>query len=87
MGGAAGRAGSRAVAYAPTNDSESGSGVGGQMGKFVTLTAMTAYKGKSVEELRWEDYQAGDKGKGGRVRRGLNFGYMSSYYWLLITDS
>lgn len=50
------------MAYAATNDTESGSGVGGQMGKFVTLTAMAAYKGKSVEELRWEDYQAGDKG-------------------------
>nr|GEX65385.1 hypothetical protein [Tanacetum cinerariifolium] len=31
-------------------------------GKLESISAMPAYKEKSHEELRWEDYQAGDKG-------------------------
>eukprot|EP00249_Psilotum_nudum_P023544 c28918_g1_i2 orf=482-3577(-) len=54
------RGGSRAVPYAVTNDADAG--VSGQIGKLMTISAMPAYKNKSPEELRWEDYQAGDKG-------------------------
>ncbi|BBN00670.1 nuclear pore complex protein Nup98-Nup96 [Marchantia polymorpha subsp. ruderalis] len=54
------RVGSRVAAYAVTNDPDVG--VGGQTGKFMSISAMAAYSSKSPEELRWEDYQAGDKG-------------------------
>lgn len=54
------RAGSRATAYTVTNDVEAG--VSGQAGKLMCISAMPAFKNKSPEELRWEDYQAGDKG-------------------------
>ena len=42
-----------------------GSGYGGQTGKYVTITAMPAYRQKSVEELRYEDYKQGVKGNAG----------------------
>ncbi|CAK9866010.1 unnamed protein product [Sphagnum jensenii] len=54
------RVGSRAAPYAVTPDPDTGTG--GQVGKFMSISAMPAYKNKSHEELRWEDYQAGDKG-------------------------
>ena len=54
------RPGSRRAPYSVTNDAESG--VSGQPGKFMSISAMLTYKDKSHEELRWEDYQAGDKG-------------------------
>lgn len=54
------RNGSRAAPYAPTSDAEAG--VTGQTGKLMSISAMPALKNKSSEELRWEDYQAGDKG-------------------------
>ncbi|KAL3697517.1 hypothetical protein R1sor_011593 [Riccia sorocarpa] len=54
------RGGSRVTPYAVTNDPDVG--VGGQVGKFMSISAMPAYSTKSPEELRWEDYQAGDKG-------------------------
>ena len=54
------RVGSRVSPYAVTNDTDAG--VGNQPGKFLCISAMPAYKNKSQEELRWEDYQAGDKG-------------------------
>jgi len=47
--------------YAVTNDTDSG--VGAQAGKFLCISAMPAYKDKQLEELRWEDYAAGDKGQ------------------------
>lgn len=56
------RVGSRVAPYAVTNDPDVG--VGGQVGKFMSISAMPAYSTKSPEELRWEDYQAGDKGNG-----------------------
>lgn len=52
--------GSRATQYAATSDAEAG--VSGQIGKLMSISAMPAYRSKSPEELRWEDYQAGDKG-------------------------
>ncbi|KAJ6724196.1 NUCLEOPORIN NUP100/NSP100-RELATED [Salix viminalis] len=52
------RPGSRASPYAETAEAEGGA----QAGKLLSISAMTAYKDKSHEELRWEDYQLGDKG-------------------------
>ncbi|KAI5075360.1 hypothetical protein GOP47_0009436 [Adiantum capillus-veneris] len=52
--------GSRATPYVATTDAEAG--VSGQIGKLMSICAIPAYKNKSPEELRWEDYQAGDKG-------------------------
>lgn len=49
------------AAYAVTPDADSG--VGANAGKFLCISAMPAYKEKQLEELRWEDYQAGDKGE------------------------
>lgn len=53
--------GSRVTPYAqtPETDGTSGAQAGG---KLESISAMPAYKEKSHEELRWEDYQAGDKG-------------------------
>ncbi|GAB4847339.1 hypothetical protein Ancab_026396 [Ancistrocladus abbreviatus] len=54
------RGGSRIVPYTPTTDPDSS---GTQPpGKLESISAMPAYKDKSHEELRWEDYQLGDKG-------------------------
>ncbi|KAJ9173822.1 hypothetical protein P3X46_016921 [Hevea brasiliensis] len=53
------RGGSRAVAYSATAETESS---GGTPGKLESISAMPVYKDKSHEELRWEDYQLGDKG-------------------------
>ncbi|KAF8108064.1 hypothetical protein N665_0115s0073 [Sinapis alba] len=52
--------GSRAVPYAPTVEADTSSGT--PAGKLESISAMQAYKDKSHEELRWEDYQRGDKG-------------------------
>ncbi|KAJ6966969.1 nuclear pore complex protein NUP98A-like isoform X1 [Populus alba x Populus x berolinensis] len=52
------RPGTRAAPYAETAEAEGGA----QAGKLVSISAMPAYKDKSHEELRWEDYQLGDKG-------------------------
>ncbi|QDZ20282.1 nucleoporin [Chloropicon primus] len=62
----AGQQGTRSVPYQVTRETDSlGSGYGGQTGKFVTITAMSAYRQKSVEELRFEDYKQGVKGNVG----------------------
>ncbi|CAE5957094.1 unnamed protein product [Arabidopsis arenosa] len=53
--------GSRAVPYAPTVEAETGTGTQ-PAGKLESISAMPAYKDKNHEELRWEDYQRGDKG-------------------------
>ena len=47
--------------YTGTSDTEGGSGTNA-MAKLESISAMPAYKEKSHEELRWEDYQLGDKG-------------------------
>ncbi|GAA0164130.1 transporter [Lithospermum erythrorhizon] len=49
------RGGTRVAAYAPTPEADG-------TGKLESVSAMPAYKEKSHEELRWEDYQLGDKG-------------------------
>ncbi|CAN1299460.1 Nuclear pore complex protein NUP98A [Linum perenne] len=69
------KGGSRAVPYATTADTES-TGAGGQPGKLESISAMPAYKEKSHEELRWEDYQLGDKGgplPSGQPSGGISF--------------
>ena len=55
------RGGSRAAAYTPTAELDSGSGTQ-PAGKLESISAMPIYKDKSHEELRWEDHQLGDKG-------------------------
>ncbi|KAI3966146.1 hypothetical protein MKW92_043438 [Papaver armeniacum] len=54
------RGGSRAVAYAPTELEDSALGIGKV--KVYSIPFMPVYAEKSHEELRWEDYQLGDKG-------------------------
>ncbi|KAI9081241.1 hypothetical protein K1719_036813 [Acacia pycnantha] len=54
------RGGSRVINYTPT--AEADGGTSGQTAKLESISAMPVYKDKSHEELRWEDYQIGDKG-------------------------
>ncbi|CAI9093331.1 OLC1v1028809C4 [Oldenlandia corymbosa var. corymbosa] len=63
--------GSRAVPYSATPED------GSAGAKLESISAMQAYKEKSHEELRWEDYQRGDKGgpaPAAQSTPGLNFG-------------
>ncbi|XP_008800301.2 nuclear pore complex protein NUP98A-like isoform X2 [Phoenix dactylifera] len=55
------RGGSRVVAYNPTPETDGTSGTQA-VGKLESISAMPTYKEKSHDELRWEDYQLGDKG-------------------------
>ncbi|KAG1328327.1 nuclear pore complex protein NUP98A [Cocos nucifera] len=55
------RGGTRLVAYSPTPETDGTSGAQA-VGKLESISAMPAYKEKSHDELRWEDYQLGDKG-------------------------
>ncbi|XP_010240839.1 PREDICTED: nuclear pore complex protein NUP98A-like isoform X2 [Nelumbo nucifera] len=55
------RGGSRATPYTPTAEVDGGTGTQ-PAGKLESISAMPSYKDKSHEELRWEDYQLGDKG-------------------------
>ncbi|XP_015574478.1 nuclear pore complex protein NUP98A isoform X1 [Ricinus communis] len=67
------RGGSRVVPYTATAETDSSSG---QPGKLESISAMSVYKDKSHEELRWEDYQSGDKGgpvAPGQSSSGINF--------------
>ncbi|CAF1703559.1 unnamed protein product [Brassica napus] len=50
--------GSRIIPYTSTIDAESGTG---GPGKLQSISAMTVHKDKCHEELRWEDFQRGDK--------------------------
>ncbi|KAF3330428.1 nuclear pore complex protein NUP98A isoform X2 [Carex littledalei] len=61
FGGQGGGGGSRLTPFTPTPE-EGASGTAGQTAKLESISAMPAYKDKSHEELRWEDYQRGDKG-------------------------
>ncbi|XP_019428183.1 PREDICTED: nuclear pore complex protein NUP98A-like isoform X4 [Lupinus angustifolius] len=54
------RGGSRIANYTPTTEPDSGTS--GQTAKLESISAMPNYKDKCHEELRWEDYQLGDKG-------------------------
>jgi hypothetical protein len=60
-GAAPAGSGSRAVAYQKTQELDQSSSSGGAKTTvyFNSITAMPQYAGKSVEELRWEDYQVG----------------------------
>ncbi|KAL4202914.1 hypothetical protein AMTRI_Chr02g223650 [Amborella trichopoda] len=55
------RGGSRVAPYVPTPEVDGGV-AGAAPGKLESISAMPVYKDKSHEELRWEDYQLGDKG-------------------------
>ncbi|CAN6246544.1 unnamed protein product [Urochloa humidicola] len=55
--------GTRIKPYAQTPDVDGGTTSGTQAAaKLDSISAMPEYKDKSHEELRWEDYQRGDKG-------------------------
>ncbi|XP_024531189.1 nuclear pore complex protein NUP96 [Selaginella moellendorffii] len=51
------RPGSRAIPYVPKTEID-----GSATLKLYSISAIEGYHNKSHEELRWEDYQAGDKG-------------------------
>ena len=51
----AAQSGTAAVQYRPTNTGVNGTN---DAGTFHCISAMEPYKMKSLEELRWEDYQA-----------------------------
>jgi nuclear pore complex protein Nup98-Nup96 len=53
--------GSRIKPYAQTADADSATS-GAPAAKLDSISAMPEYKDQSHEELRWEDYQRGDKG-------------------------
>ncbi|XP_059662088.1 nuclear pore complex protein NUP98A isoform X2 [Cornus florida] len=55
------RGGSRVAPYTATPEVDSGTG-SQPAGKLESISAMPVHKDKSHEELRWEDYQLGDKG-------------------------
>ncbi|GER56134.1 nucleoporin family protein [Striga asiatica] len=55
------RGGSRVSPYSPTTETDGATGTQ-PAGKLESISAMPVYKDKSHEELRWEDYQLGDKG-------------------------
>ncbi|KAL7001615.1 hypothetical protein U1Q18_002767 [Sarracenia purpurea var. burkii] len=63
--------GSRVVAYTATAEENGGGSI-----KLQSISAMSIYKHKSHEELRWEDYQSGDKG--GPYRVGQSAGRIGS---------
>lgn len=54
------RGGSRVASYTATTEADAGTS--GQAGKLESISVMPIYIDKSHEELRWEDYQVGDKG-------------------------
>jgi len=59
---AAGATGTRVAPYSKTVEKDGSSTATGQaQGNFISITAMPQYQGKSVEELRFEDYTAGVK--------------------------
>ncbi|KAL1196169.1 Nuclear pore complex protein NUP98B [Cardamine amara subsp. amara] len=67
--------GSRVMPYAPTTEADS-AGVQ-PTPKLESISAMPVYKEKCQEELRWEDYQRGDKGgqpPAGQSPGGAGFG-------------
>ncbi|XWS48698.1 hypothetical protein CRYUN_Cryun13aG0098700 [Craigia yunnanensis] len=74
------RGGSRVAPYTPTTEADSGSGTQ-PAAKLESISAMPVYKDKSHEELRWEDYQLGDKGgpqPAAQPSGGIGFGFTAS---------
>ncbi|XP_023742379.1 nuclear pore complex protein NUP98A [Lactuca sativa] len=65
------RGGSRVTHYAQTPEEDNGGGTHPAV-KLVSISAMPAFKEKSHEELRWEDYQQGHKGIG-QTSSGMGF--------------
>lgn len=57
------RGGTRVAAYQATPEAADATSGTQSSGKLESISAMPVYKDKSHEELRWEDYQLGDKGK------------------------
>ncbi|WJX12738.1 hypothetical protein P8452_03200 [Trifolium repens] len=53
------RGGSRVPSYSTTTEIDGGFG---KLVKYESISTMSAYKDKSHEQLRWEDYQLRDKG-------------------------
>lgn len=78
------RGGTRVAAYTPTAELDSGTG-SQPAGKLESISAMPVYKDKSHEELRWEDYQLGDKGTFYLFFKGEKFvkTSMQLLYWVL----
>ncbi|CAN8284455.1 unnamed protein product [Cochlearia groenlandica] len=54
--------GSRVMPYTPTAEVDSGTGSSQPAGKVQSISAMPVHNNKCHGELRWEDYQKGDKG-------------------------
>ncbi|GAB2279776.1 hypothetical protein Dimus_014415 [Dionaea muscipula] len=71
------RGGSRIAPYTSTIDPDSGTG-GQAAAKLESISAMPAYKDKSHEELRWEDYQQGDKGGPNPAAQSTGFNFSSN---------
>ncbi|KZV45350.1 hypothetical protein F511_04088 [Dorcoceras hygrometricum] len=70
------RGGSRVAPYSSTPETDGATG-SQPAGKLESISAMPVYKDKSHEELRWEDYQLGDKGgptPAGQATTALGFG-------------
>ncbi|KAL0446576.1 UNVERIFIED_CONTAM: Nuclear pore complex protein A [Sesamum latifolium] len=68
--------GSRVAPYSPTPETDGATGTQ-PAGKLESISAMPVYKDKSHEELRWEDYQLGDKGgpaPAGQATAAVGFG-------------
>ncbi|XP_073052088.1 nuclear pore complex protein NUP98A-like isoform X3 [Primulina eburnea] len=73
------RGGSRLAPYSSTPETDGATGTQ-PTGKLESISAMPIYKDKSHEELRWEDYQLGDKGgpaPAGQSTGALGFGTSS----------
>ena len=80
--------GTRIKPYAQTPDVD-GATSGTQPAKLDSISAMPEYKDKSHEELRWEDYQRGDKGEGNNLgmlclicKHFLNYIYIYIYIYV-----
>jgi nuclear pore complex protein Nup98-Nup96 len=59
--------GTRIKPYAQTPDVDGTTSGTQPAAKLDSISAMPEYKDKSHEELRWEDYQRGDKGEGNNL--------------------
>ena len=69
--------------YMPTPELDCGTGTQ-PAGKLESIATMSVYEDKSHEELRWEDYQLGDKGALLNVYRNLELIHTSLPAMLVI---